>query len=90
MVIFAKPISGLIRVQNLLKGIRSNNFRKLTVFYKKSDCHSCFLYVFEISKSVAYAISTLMSSVISEIIITRALGTRVIISSYITNKCEVT
>ena len=57
----------------------SNDFQRPTS-YRKRDCYSYFLYAFEMFKSVANTISKLMSRVISEIIITRAFGTRVIIS----------
>ena len=79
MDIFAKPISGWIRVQKLLQGISEQRFLKLTS-HKKNGYYSYSLYAFEMLKSVANTISKLMSRVISEIIITRAFGTRVIIS----------
>ena len=81
MDIFAKPISGWIRVQKLLQGILEQRFSKAYMISKNSGYYSYSLYAFEMLKSVANTISKLMSRVISEIIITRAFGTRVIISN---------
>ena len=78
MVILSKPILGWMRVQKLLQGIQEQRFSKTS--YKRGDCYSYSLYAFETLKSVANTISKLMRRVISEIIITCAFGSRVIIS----------
>ena len=66
-------------MQIFFQGIREQRFSKAYMIYKKRDCYSYSLYAFEMFESVANTIIKLMSRVISEIIITRALGTRVTI-----------